>query len=209
MGPMAKAIVITEIPKAKLTPRSPIPTPGKAAAKTALPQPPKTNHAVSVGLCVSGRFSSKELIPYIASQVLGASFGALLLYVIASGNASFSLHGGFAANGYGAHSPGGYSMFSVFVCEVVMTFFFLMVILGATSKKASNSFAPLAIGLSLTLIHLVSIPVSNTSVNPARSFSQAIFVQDWALAQLWLFCLAPLIGAVLAGLLFPKMISKD
>jgi len=166
------------------------------------------NPAVSIGLCIGGRFSAKELFPYIITQVLGGIFGAFLLYMIASGKADFEL-GGFAANGYGEYSPGGYSLGAVFICEVVMTFFFLMIILGATSKKAVSNLAPVAIGLGLTLIHLISIPVSNTSVNPARSLSQAVFVQDWALSQVWVFWAAPILGAVLAGVVFIKLLSKD
>lgn len=159
------------------------------------------NPAVSVGLWIGGRFDGKELIPYIIAQVLGGIAAAAVLYIIASGKPGFEL-GGFAANGYGEHSPGGYSMLSAFACEVVMTFIFLIVILGATHPKAPQGFAGIAIGLALTLIHLISIPVTNTSVNPARSTSQALFVGDWAMGQLWLFWLAPIIGAVLAGLVY-------
>jgi len=159
------------------------------------------NPAVSVGLWIGGRFDGKELIPYIIAQVLGGIAAAAVLYTIASGKPGFEL-GGFAANGYGEHSPGGYSLLSGFVCEVVMTFIFLIVILGATHPKAPAGFAGIAIGLALTLIHLISIPVTNTSVNPARSTSQALFVGDWALGQLWLFWLAPIIGAILAGLVY-------
>ncbi len=156
------------------------------------------NPAVSVGLWIGGRFDRKEVLPYIIAQVLGGIGGAAVLYLIASGKPGFEL-GGFAANGYGEHSPGGYSMVAALVTEVVMTFMFLFIILGATHPKAPKGFAGLAIGLGLTLIHLISIPVTNTSVNPARSTSQAIFVGDWAMGQLWLFWVAPLVGAILAG----------
>lgn len=157
------------------------------------------NPAVSIGLAVGGRFKSSELAPYIIAQVLGAFLAALVLYVIASGKAGFDLSGGLAANGYGAHSPGGYSLLSCFVTEVVMTFMFLMIILGATDTRAPQGFAGLAIGLGLTLIHLISIPVTNTSVNPARSTGPALIVGGWTLAQLWLFWVAPILGAILAG----------
>ncbi|WP_199187019.1 MULTISPECIES: aquaporin Z [unclassified Photobacterium] len=157
------------------------------------------NPAVTVGLWAGNRFPTGEVIPYIISQVLGAIAGAAVLYVIASGHAGFDLAGGFASNGYGEHSPGHYSLLSSFVTEVVMTFMFLFVILGATHKLASPQMAGLVIGLALTLIHLVSIPVTNTSVNPARSTGPALFVGDWATSQLWMFWVAPLIGAVLAG----------
>lgn len=159
------------------------------------------NPAVSVGLWVGGRFDGKDLIPYIVAQVLGGIAAAAILYVIASGKPGADL-GSFAANGYGDHSPGGYGLLAAFVCEVVMTFIFLIVILGATHPKAPQGFAGIAIGLALTLIHLISIPVTNTSVNPARSTSQALFVGDWALSQLWLFWLAPIIGAILAGIVY-------
>jgi len=160
------------------------------------------NPAVSVGLWMGGRFSAKDLGPYIISQVLGAIAGAGVLYLIASGKADFEA-GGFAANGYAEHSPGGYSMMSALVTEIVMTFMFLIIILGATHKLASPGMAGLAIGLGLTLIHLISIPVTNTSVNPARSTSQAIFADGgWALGQLWLFWVAPIVGAALAGLVY-------
>jgi len=159
------------------------------------------NPAVSVGLWMGGRFDKKELLPYIIAQVLGGIFGAAILYLIASGKPGFEL-GGFAANGYGEHSPGGYGMLAALICEVVMTFFFLIVILGATHPNAPQKFAGLAIGLTLTLIHLISIPVTNTSVNPARSTSQALFVGDWALGQLWLFWVAPIVGALLAGIVY-------
>ncbi|MEL6675581.1 MAG: aquaporin Z [Bacteroidota bacterium] len=162
------------------------------------------NPAVSLGLWAGGRFNQKDLLPYIGAQVLGAIAGAGILYVIASGTAGFEL-GGFAANGYGAHSPGGYSMTAALLTEVVMTFFFLIIILGTTHSKAPNGLAGLAIGLGLTLIHLVSIPVTNTSVNPARSTSQALFVGDWAIGQLWLFWVAPIAGAILAGFVYKYM----
>lgn len=157
------------------------------------------NPAVSIGLWAGGRFPAGELAPYIAAQVAGACFGAFLLYLIASGVPAFDLAGGFASNGYGEHSPGGYSLAAAATVEVVLTFFFLTVILGATSSRAPAGFAPIAIGLCLTLIHLVSIPVTNTSVNPARSTGPALFVGGWALAQLWLFWAAPIAGAVAAG----------
>ena len=165
------------------------------------------NPAVSVGLWVGGRFDSKDLGPYIVAQILGATAGAGILYLIATGQAGFDI-GGFAANGFGEHSPGGYSMMAALICEVVMTFFFLIIILGTTHKKASPGFAGMAIGLGLTLIHLISIPVTNTSVNPARSTSQAIFAGGWAVDQLWLFWVAPLVGAALAGLVY-KFMSPD
>lgn len=162
------------------------------------------NPAVSIGLWAGGRFDAKELLPYIVSQVLGGVAGAGILYLIASGKPGFEL-GGFAANGYGEHSPGGYGMLAALVSEIVMTFMFLLIILGATHSKAPAGFAGVAIGLGLTLIHLISIPVTNTSVNPARSTSQALFVGDWAMGQLWLFWLAPIVGAVLAGLVYKYM----
>ena len=157
------------------------------------------NPAVSIGLWAGGRFSARELLPYITAQVLGGIMAAAVLYVIATGNGSET--GSFAANGYGAHSPGGYDMYAAFLTETVMTFMFLIVIIGATDRRAPQGFAGLAIGLALTLIHLISIPVTNTSVNPARSISQALFAEGhWALQQLWLFILAPVTGAVLAGI---------
>jgi len=162
------------------------------------------NPAVSVGLWIGGRFERKELLPYIAAQVLGGIAGAGILYLIANGKTGFTI-GGFAANGYGEHSPGGYSMLAALVCEVVMTFMFLIIILGATHPKAPKGFAGLAIGLGLTLIHLISIPVTNTSVNPARSTSQAIFAGGWAIDQLWLFWIAPIAGAILAGFIYKYM----
>ncbi|MBU2568546.1 MAG: aquaporin Z [Gammaproteobacteria bacterium] len=160
------------------------------------------NPAVSIGLWSGGRFSAGELGPYIAAQVLGGITGAVVLYIIATGKAGFDVSGGFASNGYGEHSPGGYSLTSALTTEVVMTFMFLIIILGATDKRAPAGFAPIAIGLGLTLIHLISIPVTNTSVNPARSTAVAIFVGDWAVAQLWLFWVAPIVGAGLAGLFY-------
>lgn len=160
------------------------------------------NPAISLGLFVGGRFKGSDLIPYIIVQVLGAILAAVLLYFIASGKAGFNLSGGFANNGYGAHSPGGYSLLSCFITEVVMSFMFLMVVLGITDIRAPTEFAGLAIGLALTLIHLISIPVTNTSVNPARSTGPALITGDWALSQLWLFWLAPFIGAILAGLVY-------
>lgn len=165
------------------------------------------NPAVSIGLFVGGRFDKKDLIPYIISQVLGAIAGAGVLYIIATGKSGFEI-GGFAANGYAEHSPGGYSMLSALVAEVVMTFMFLIIILGATDPKANGKFAGLAIGLGLTLIHLISIPVTNTSVNPARSTSQAFFAGGWAIEQLWLFWIAPIVGAILAGVVY-KFISPN
>ena len=167
------------------------------------------NPAVSVGLVVGGRFPAGELIPYIVAQVLGAIAGAAVLYVIATGRAGFDVSAGFASNGYGEHSPGGYSLAACLVDEVVMTFMFLMVILGSTDERAPKGFAPIAIGLALTLIHLISIPVTNTSVNPARSTGPAIFVGGWALAQLWLFWVAPIFGAAIAGVVYRWLGSKD
>ncbi|KXI22374.1 aquaporin Z [Photobacterium sanguinicancri] len=160
------------------------------------------NPAVTVGLWSGGRFPVADVVPYILSQVLGAIVGAYVLYVIASGQAGFDLAGGLASNGYGEHSPGGYSLLSGFVTEFVMTFMFLIVILGATHKLATPGMAGLAIGLALTLIHLISIPVTNTSVNPARSTGPALLVGDWAVSQLWLFWLAPLLGALVAGIVY-------
>jgi len=160
------------------------------------------NPAVSFGLWSSGRFSSSELLPYIIFQVLGGIAGAGILYLIASGQAGFDVTAGFASNGFGEHSPGGYSFNAVLIAEVVMTFMFLMIILGATDHRAPTRFAPIAIGLGLTLIHLITIPVSNTSVNPARSTGVALFQGDWAVSQLWLFWLAPIVGAILAGILY-------
>jgi aquaporin Z len=160
------------------------------------------NPAVTVGLWAGGRHPAAEVLPYIVVQVLGAILGALVLLTIASGQPGFDLSGGLASNGYGAHSPGGYSLASGFLTEVVMTLMFLLIILGATDRRAPAGFAPIAIGLGLTLIHLISIPVTNTSVNPARSTGPAIFVGDWALGQLWLFWVAPILGALVAGYLY-------
>lgn len=160
------------------------------------------NPAVSIGLWAGGRFDAKDLPPYVVAQVLGALAAGGVLFVIASGKAGFDVTAGFASNGFGEHSPGGYSVLSAFVTEVVMTLMFLLIILGATDKRAPQGFAPLAIGLGLTLIHLVSIPVTNTSVNPARSTGVAVFVGGWALEQLWLFWVAPIAGALLGGVLY-------
>src|SRR5215813_7999949 len=161
------------------------------------------NPAVTVGMYTARRIPAADVAPYIIAQVLGAIVAAAVLYVIASGKAGFSLADGFAANGYAEHSPGGYSLLACLVAEVVLTFMFLMIILGVTDRRAPHGFAPLAMGLALTLIHLVSIPVTNASVNPARSTGPALFVGGWAISQLWLFWVAPLIGAVLAGLIYP------
>jgi aquaporin Z len=160
------------------------------------------NPAVSVGLWAGGRFPVSELPQYIVAQVLGGIAGAGILYLIASGQAGFDASAGFASNGFGEHSPGGYSMTAALICEIVMTFAFLFVILGATDSRAPAGFAPIAIGLCLTLIHLISIPVTNTSVNPARSTAPALFAGGWALQQLWLFWVAPLIGAFIAGVVW-------
>ncbi|WP_066017779.1 aquaporin Z [Endozoicomonas atrinae] len=166
------------------------------------------NPAVSVGLTVGGKFPVRELLPYIAAQILGGVAGAAILYLIASGQPGFET-AGFASNGYGEHSPGGYGLVAALVTEVVMTFMFLLIILGATDGRAPVGFAPIAIGLGLTLIHLVSIPVTNTSVNPARSTGVALFQGDWAISQLWLFWIAPFIGSVLAGLVYKWLGKKD
>jgi len=160
------------------------------------------NPAVSIGLCVGGRFPAGQLLPYIVAQVAGGIVAGGVLLVIASGSAGFDVAAGFASNGYDAHSPGGYSMVSVLVCEIVMTAMFLMIIMGATDTRAPQGFAPLAIGLTLCLIHLISIPVSNTSVNPARSTAVAVYVGDWATAQLWLFWVAPIVGASIGAALY-------
>jgi len=167
------------------------------------------NPAVSVGLWAGGRFPGGHVLPYIAAQVAGAIVGAGVLYLIASGKADFSLAGGFASNGYAEHSPGQYSMLSGAISELVMTFMFLIVILGATHQRAPVGFAGLAIGLSLTLIHLISIPVTNTSVNPARSTGPALFVGGWALQQLWLFWIAPMIGAAIAGFTYKTFLEGE
>ncbi len=167
------------------------------------------NPAVSIGLWAGGRFPATSLAPYIAAQVLGGIVAGGVLYLIASGAAGFDVSKGFASNGYGAHSPGGYSLLAALITEIVMTMFFLLVILGATDKRAPAGFAPIAIGLALTLIHLISIPVTNTSVNPARSTGVALFVGDWAVSQLWLFWIAPIIGAILGALAYRFIGSED
>jgi aquaporin Z len=166
------------------------------------------NPAVSVGLWAGGRFPAAKLAPYIVAQLLGAIAAGAVLYVIASGAPGFDVAKGFASNGYGAHSPGGYSLLAAFVCEVVMTMFFLVVILGSTDKRAPAGLAPIAIGLALTLVHLVSIPVTNTSVNPARSTGVALFVGGWAVGQLWLFWLAPIVGALLGAAAY-RLVGSD
>jgi aquaporin Z len=160
------------------------------------------NPAVSIGLWAGGRFPAKDLLPYIVAQVAGGIVAGGVLYLIASGKAGFSLSGGFASNGYGEHSPGGYALGAALVCEVVMTMMFLVVILGATDARAPAGFAPIAIGLCLTLIHLISIPVTNTSVNPARSTGVAVYVGGWAVGQLWLFWLAPIVGALIGAVVY-------
>lgn len=167
------------------------------------------NPAVTLGLWAGKRFPANEILPYVVAQVLGALAGAGVLYIIASGKAGFSVAGGFASNGFGDHSPGKYEALASFVTEVVLTFFFLIVILGVTHKKKMARFAPLAIGLCLALIHLISIPVTNTSVNPARSTGPAVFAQGWALTQLWMFWVAPILGALLAGFLYDWLGSKE
>lgn len=167
------------------------------------------NPAVSIGLWAGGRFPANQLLPYIVAQVLGGIVAGGVLYLIASGAAGFDVSKGFASNSYGAHSPGGYSMMAALLTEVVMTMFFLIIILGATDKRAPAGLAPIAIGLALTLIHLISIPVTNTSVNPARSTGVALFVGDWAVAQLWLFWLAPIAGAVLGAGAYRLIASED
>ena len=161
------------------------------------------NPAVTVGLVVGGRHPKSEMLPYIIAQVLGGLAGAGILYMIASGKSGFTTADGFASNGYGEHSPAGYSMVSALIAEVVLTFFFLFIILGATDPRAPKGFAPLAIGLGLTLIHLIGIPITNLSVNPARSTGPAMFAGGWAISQLWLFWIAPIIGAALAGVVYP------
>lgn len=166
------------------------------------------NPAVSVGLAAGKRFPASELLPYIVAQVVGAIAGAGVLYVIASGNAGFDVTAGFASNGYDTHSPGGYTLVACFVAEAVLTFFFLMIILGSTDSRAPAGFAPIAIGLGLTLIHLISIPVTNTSVNPARSTGPAVFAGGWALSQLWLFWVAPILGAANAGVVYPLVAGR-
>lgn len=166
------------------------------------------NPAVSIGLAIGKRFPARELPAYIGAQLVGAIAAAGVLYVIASGAPGFSTEGGFASNGYADHSPGGYSLVAALVAEVVLTFFFLMVILGATDSRAPAGFAPLPIGLALTLIHLVGIPVTNLSVNPARSTGPAVFVGGWAIEQLWLFWLAPIVGAAIAGVVYPALFGS-
>ena len=167
------------------------------------------NPAVSIGLWAGGRFPAKDLVPYIIAQVLGGIVAGAILYVIASGQAGFDTAAGFASNGYGDHSPGGYSFIAALVCEVVMTMMFLLVIMGATDKRAPQGLAPIAIGLCLTLIHLISIPVTNTSVNPARSTGVAVFAGGWALAQLWLFWVAPIVGGVIGALIYRWMGKEE
>lgn len=167
------------------------------------------NPAVSIGLTAGGRFPAKELPTYIVAQVVGAIVAAGVLYLIASGKAGFSLEGGFASNGYGEHSPGGYSMVAALVAEVVLTMMFLVIIMGATDKRAPAGFAPIAIGLGLTLIHLIGIPVTNLSVNPARSTGPAVFVGGWALAQLWLFWVAPIVGGAIGGMFYRNVFETS
>lgn len=167
------------------------------------------NPAVSIGLVAGGRFPAKDLLPYIIAQVIGGIAAGGVLFVIASGKAGFDVAAGFAANGYDLHSPGGYSMMAALVCEVVMTLMFLLIILGSTDRRAPQGFAPIAIGLGLTLIHLISIPVTNTSVNPARSTGVAVFVGDWATSQLWLFWVAPIAGVVIAGLIYRSLFAEE
>jgi aquaporin Z len=167
------------------------------------------NPAVSIGLWAGGRFPAAKLLPYIVAQVLGAVVAAAVLYVIASGSAGFDMSQGFALNGYGEHSPKGYSLLAALVCEVVMTMFFLVIILGATDSRAPAGFAPIAIGLALTLIHLISIPVTNTSVNPARSTGVAVIAGGWAVGQLWLFWIAPIIGALLGAVTYKSIAAKS
>jgi len=167
------------------------------------------NPAVTAGLVAGKRFPASEALPYIVAQVVGAIVAAGVLFVIASGKAGFSLAGGFASNGYGDHSPDHYSLLACLLAEIVLTAFFLIVIMGSTDARAPKGLAPIAIGLCLTLIHLVSIPITNTSVNPARSTGQALFVQDWAIGQLWLFWVAPLVGGILGGLIYRGLFSKE
>jgi len=167
------------------------------------------NPAVTIGLWAGGRFKASEILPYIVSQVLGGIAGAGVLYLIASGQVGFDINGGLASNGYSEHSPSAYSLTSGFVTEVVMTFMFLLIILGSTDERAPKGFAPIAVGLGLTLIHLISIPVTNTSVNPARSTGPAIFVGGWAISQLWLFWVAPIVGAILAGFVYSFLWGKS
>jgi aquaporin Z len=166
------------------------------------------NPAVSIGLWAGGRFPGRDLGPYIIAQVVGGIAGAAVLFIIASGKAGFDVASGFAANGYGIHSPGGYTMMAALVCEIVMTLMFLLIILGSTDRRAPQGFAPIAIGFGLTLIHLISIPVTNTSVNPARSTGVALFVGDWAISQLWLFWAAPIVGGIIAGFLYRSLSAE-
>jgi aquaporin Z len=166
------------------------------------------NPAVTFGLWAAGRFEGKDILPYVAAQCVGAVLGAGVLYLIASGKAGFDVANGFAANGFDEHSPGGYALRAAFLCELVMTFMFLTIILGATDRHVPDGFAPIAIGLALTLIHLISIPVTNTSVNPARSLGPAVIQQGWAMGQLWLFWLAPIAGGILAGLVYKHVLRK-
>ena len=167
------------------------------------------NPAVSVGLCVGGRFPANQLLPYIVAQVIGGTIGAGILYLIASSQAGFDVTAGFASNGFGAHSPGGYSMMAALIAEVVMTMMFILVIMGSTDSRAPAGMAPIAIGLCLTLIHLITIPVTNTSVNPARSTAVALFAGDWAISQLWLFWVAPIVGAALGALIYNFIGAND
>lgn len=167
------------------------------------------NPAVSIGLVAGGRFEASKLLPYIITQVVAAIVAAFVLYIIASGKADFSASGGFAANGYGSHSPGGYGFFACLVAEVVLTFMFLVIIMGATDDRAPKGFAPIAIGLGLALIHLIGIPVTNVSVNPARSTGPALFAGGWAIGQLWLFWVAPIIGGALGGIVYRTLLSSD
>ncbi|RDE77949.1 aquaporin Z [Haemophilus parainfluenzae] len=167
------------------------------------------NPAVTLGLVAGGRFSAKDALPYIISQVVGGLLAGAALYLIASGKAGFDVTAGFASNGYGEHSPEGYSLEAVFVAEVLLTAFFLLIIMGSTHKNAAAGFAPIAIGLGLTLIHLISIPVSNTSVNPARSTAVAVFQGTWAIDQLWLFWVAPIIGGILGGIIYRTLLAKN
>lgn len=167
------------------------------------------NPAVSVGLCVGGRFPANQLLPYIVAQVIGGTIGAGILYLIASGQAGFDVTAGFASNGFGDHSPGGYTMMAALIAEVVMTMMFILVIMGSTDSRAPAGMAPIAIGLCLTLIHLITIPVTNTSVNPARSTAVALFAGDWAISQLWLFWVAPIVGAALGALIYNFIGASD